>query len=174
MSVPIPQTASMRDLTRSIFAGNAVTRSREDSGSSMIEIALCLPVLLMVALGITSFGVAMNNYLLLNESSSVAARQLAISRGQTLDPCAFTSSAVYAAAPTLTKSNLTFTYTLNGTKYTGTTCSSASMTTGAAGNLVQGSTATVQVSYPCTLMIYNTNYAPNGCKLSAQTTELVQ
>ena len=48
----------------------------------MVEMALVLPVLLLVVTGILTFGLAFNNYLLLTEATSVGARTLAISRGK--------------------------------------------------------------------------------------------
>jgi Flp pilus assembly protein TadG len=145
----------------------------QEQGQAMVEMALVLPVLLLVVTGILTFGLAFNNYVMLTEATSVGARALAISRGQTTDPCATTSSAVYAAAPLLVSSKLSFTFVLNGTTYTGPSCSSGSSTTGAAGNLVQGNNAVVTVSYPCSLAVYGGNYAPS-CSLQAQMTELVQ
>jgi Flp pilus assembly protein TadG len=139
----------------------------------MVEMALILPVLLLVVTGILTFGLAFNNYILLTEATTVGARTLAISRGETTDPCATAASAVYAAAPLLTPANLSFVFVLNGTTYKGASCNSGSSTTGAAGNLKQGGNAVVTVSYPCSLGVYGANYAPN-CTLQAQVAELVQ
>ena len=146
---------------------------RGNEGSALVEFAVVLPVLLLVLTGIFTFGVAMNNYNELTEAVNTGARQLAISRGQTTDPCATTVAAVYAAAPTLKQSKLAFSFALDGTAYSGTSCSSSSTTTGAAGNLVEGQAAEVSVTYPCNLAIYGINLAPS-CTLQAQTTELVQ
>jgi Flp pilus assembly protein TadG len=148
-------------------------RGLEQDGQAMVEIALVLPVLLLVITGILTFGLAFNNYLLLTEATSVGARTLAISRGETTNPCATAASAVYAAAPMLVPADLTFTFVLNGTTYKGASCSSGSSTTGAAGNLKQGSYARVTVNYPCSLAVYGADYAP-GCSLQAQISELVQ
>ena len=155
------------------FAMNSRSRACDDNGQAMVEMALALPVLLLVLTGILTFGLAFNNYVLLTEATSIGARTLAISRGATTDPCATASSAVIAAAPLLTPANLSFTFVLNGTSYTGTSCSSGSSTTGAAANLVQGANAIVTVTYPCSLAVYGANYAPH-CSLQAQMTELVQ
>jgi Flp pilus assembly protein TadG len=151
----------------------ACLRRLEEEGQSMVETALVLPVLLLVVTGILVFGLAFNNYLMLTEATSVGARTLAISRGETTDPCATAASAIYAAAPLLVPANLSFTFVLNGVTYTGASCSSGSSTTGAAGNLVQGANAVVKVTYPCSLAVYGANYAPS-CSLQAQITELVQ
>jgi Flp pilus assembly protein TadG len=144
-----------------------------DDGQSMIEMALVLPVFLLVVTGILTFGLAFNNYIQLTEATSVGARVLAISRAETTDPCSTAATAVFAAAPTLNQSNLSFSFLLNGAPYSGITCNSTSNTTGAAGNLVQGGSATVIVSYPCTLKVFGANYAPN-CSLQTQMTEYVQ
>jgi 3-oxoacyl-(acyl-carrier-protein) synthase len=89
-----------------------------------------------------------------------------MSRGQTTDPCATAYAAVQSAAPSLTSANLSFTFSINGSSYTGTTC-----TTGAT-NMVQGVTAKVTVGYPCVLAVYGLN-AP-ACGLKATTAELIQ
>jgi Flp pilus assembly protein TadG len=154
-------------------ANNARRRARNEEGQAMVEMALALPVLLLVLTGILTFGLAFNNYVLLTEATSIGARTLAISRGATTDPCATASSAVIAAAPLLTPASLSFSFVLNGSSYTGTSCSSGSSTTGAAANLVQGANAIVTVTYPCSLAVYGANYAPH-CSLQAQMTELVQ
>jgi Flp pilus assembly protein TadG len=145
----------------------------DNEGGALVEFALVLPMLLMVFCGIFVFSIAMTNYAQLTESVNTGSRLLAISRGQTLNPCSTTASAVYAAAPSLTPSKFTFSFVLNGTTYPGATCSSSTTTSGAAGNLVQGGTASVTVTYPCNLSVWGVNYAPS-CALKAQTTELVQ
>jgi Flp pilus assembly protein TadG len=139
-----------------------------DNGSSMVEFSLCLPPLMLLMTGIFSFGIATANYGTLTNATSIAAMQLAISRGQISDPCATGSTAVYAAAPYLKPANLSFTFVLNGTSYTGTTC------TAGASNLVQGQAAQVTVTYPCSLVAYKMLNNFPTCLLTAKTSELVQ
>jgi Flp pilus assembly protein TadG len=146
---------------------------RREHGSSLIEFALCLPPLFLLMTGIFAFGITIGNYVTLTNATSVGAMQLAISRSQTLDPCATVASAIYGAAPNLKQSSLTFAFSLNGHAYNGTTCSSSSYTTGAPGNLTQGTTAQVTVTYPCSLKVYNQNNFPS-CTLTAKTAEVVQ
>ena len=170
-----PITPSPKEDRRTWFGKNrmrALLRRGED-GSSLIEFALCLPPLILLMTGIFAFGIAIGNYVMLTNATSSAAMDLAISRGNTLDPCALASAAVKAAVPTLTASSFTFSYVLNGVSYSGTSCSSSSTTTGAAGNLVQGQSATVTVSYPCTLQVYGANNF-SSCHLTAKASELVQ
>ncbi|MFZ0661083.1 MAG: TadE/TadG family type IV pilus assembly protein [Acidobacteriaceae bacterium] len=150
---------------------------RCERGSAMVEFALVLPLFLLLVTGIFSFGIALNNYLTLTDAVSVGAQYLAVSRANTTNPCADAASAIYNAAPYLNPSKLGLTFVLGGTSYgafTGaaaTTCSSGSSSTGAAGNLVQGQSAEVIATYPCTLAVYGYNFA---CNLHAQITEIVQ
>jgi Flp pilus assembly protein TadG len=145
----------------------------DESGQSLVELALALPALLLVVTGLMAFGVAFNNYMVLTDATAVGARQLTVSRGQTTDPCLTLANAVIAAAPLLTKTSLTFKVSLNGTVYSGTTCSGSS-TSGAPANMILGTNAIVTVTYPYTLNMYGLKLAATGAVLTAQTTELMQ
>ena len=148
-------------------------RTRNEGGQALVEFALVLPILLLLLTGMMMFGIALHDYLELTNAVSIGARLLAISRGQTTDPCATTATAIYQAAPLLKPASLTLTFVLNGTTYPGASCISSTTTTGAAGNLLQGTAARVTATYPCNLRVYGVNYAPS-CTMTAQTTELVQ
>lgn len=150
----------------------AAVRSHEE-GNSLVEFALVFPILMLIVTAIFTFGIAFNNYMTLTDAVGIAGRQLAISSGQTLDPCATAASAVYKAAPLLSQSNLTLSLTINGVAYSGATCASSSQSTGAPSNLQSGNDATITVTYPCNLTIWGKNYAPS-CTLSSSTTEKVQ
>ena len=140
----------------------------DETGGALVEMALCLPVLLMIFTGITSFGLALNNYIMLTNAVQIGARQLAIGRGQYTDPCSTVSTTIASASPMLKSANLTYTFNINGTIYSNkTTC------TAGAALLVEGTPVQVQVQYPCSLLIYAKNVLP-GCTLTAQTTELAQ
>ncbi len=138
-----------------------------ESGQAALETALCLPILLLVTLGLCTFGIALSNYLMLTDAVNVGARQLAISRGESTDPCSTASSSVLLAAPNLTKANLSFTYAINGNAYSGTTCKSA------AANMIQGATAKLTVTYPCSLVSFRWNFS-GACILTSSTAELIQ
>jgi len=158
---------SIRERARAILSAD------ENRGGALVEFAFTLPPLLLIVTGIWVFGFAMSNYMLLTNATTVAARQISISRGQTLDPCATAVSALTAAASTLTSSKLTYAYSFNSVAYSGTSCSSSSYSTGAPSNLVQGQPAQITVTYPCSLVVYGKNLVPT-CNLQAQMTELVQ
>lgn len=147
----------------------------EEEGASLIEFALVSTlVLLPLTTFIMTFGLFMSNQMQLINAVDVGARALAVNGGITTDPCSVASSAIIAAAPGLNGSLMTFNYSLNGSPYSGTTCSSTSVLTGAAANLASGTTATVTASYPCNLAIFGRNFMPNGCFMKASTSELVQ
>ena len=148
-------------------------RTSDEGAQALVEFAVCLPILMLIVTAIFTFGIALHNYLELTDAVSIGARLLAISRGQTTDPCATTATAVQNAAQILNTANITYKFVLNGTTYSGASCSSSSTTTGAAGNLAQGSTAQVTATYPCSLWVYGANLVPS-CTLTAQTAELVQ
>jgi Flp pilus assembly protein TadG len=145
----------------------------DEEGQSLIEAALVFPVLLLIVTGILSFGLAFNNYLMLTNAVGAGGRALAIARGNTTDPCATGATAVSQAASMLASGNISYSWNFNGASYTGSTCASSSTATGAAGNLVQGQTAQITITYPCSLALFRINLAPS-CQLTATTTELVQ
>jgi Flp pilus assembly protein TadG len=151
----------------------AWVRARDEDGQTLVEFAFVMPLLLTLVFGIIVFGIALNNYLVLTNATNISAQVLSISRGQTTDPCNTAVQAFYSAVPNLNKANLTFSFVLNGSSYSGTSCSSSSTTTGAAGNLVAGQNAQLTVTYPCNLNFFG--YTPaSGCTLTAQVSEVVQ
>jgi Flp pilus assembly protein TadG len=140
--------------------------SRDVHGSSLVETAVALPVILLLMTGIFSFSIALHQKLTLAEAVSNGGRVLASERGDT-DPCAKTTSAIYAAAPTLSQSNMTLTYTLNGvSEGTGTT--SCSGTT----NMVAGGNAEIVATYPISISVYGKSFG--SFPLTTQITEVVQ
>ncbi len=149
-------------------------------GSSAVELALTLPILLIMVTGICSIGLLLKQDIQLTDAVNTGAKYLAIERSQTLDPCALVYTTVAAAAPNLDPTQMQFQFELNSTwypsstsYYTGsaTSCSSATTDSGAAGNLIQGDLVKVVVLYPCTLFIYGTSPATK-CFINAQLSEL--
>ncbi len=134
-------------------------------GVTAIEFAIISPVLLTMLLGMFQFGTVMNNYMILTNAAAKGALTIALSRGTTT-PYTTTKSAITAAAPNLTSTNITTTVTINGTA-----CASDAACTTA---LVAGVSAVVKSTYPCNLTVMGINYAPSGCTLKAQTAQMVQ
>ncbi|MGD0628883.1 MAG: TadE family protein [Terracidiphilus sp.] len=145
-----------------------------ERGSALVEMALIMPMLLVLTTGIFVFGIAMNNYVTLTNAVSVGARTVALNAQLTTDPCAVASAAIEAAAPSLNSSKLNFSYSFNGSPYSGSSCNSSSIDTGAAGNLASGTTVTVTATYPLNLSVFGTQMSPSNAVLQATSTELVQ
>jgi Flp pilus assembly protein TadG len=156
----------LRTQPRSVDAAASKRRSllRDTRGAAAVELALTLPVFLAIAIGTLKFGLAMTQYLALNNSAAQGAMTLALSRG-TSTPFATTTTAITNAAPNLTSGSVTKTLRINGT-----TCSSDSACSTA---LVAGATASVTVSYPCDLTVLGVNFKPS-CTLSATAAQMVQ
>lgn len=142
-------------------------RTAAERGQTSVEFAMFAPVLLTILMLIAVFGIAFDHYIALTFATNAGAQQLSISRGQTTDPCATASQAVYSAAPQLSQSSLQFSMVLAGKAVSGTSCS------GSQQYLVQSQPASVTVTYPCNLQILGFNPAPN-CALTAQSTVFIQ
>jgi Flp pilus assembly protein TadG len=162
------------------FVQRARLRTGDERGQALLEMAIMLPILLLLVTGIATFGLAYSNYLSLTDAVYIAGQQLAVSRAQTTNPCSLVGTTIQAALPAgMVPGNVTITLILNGVQYgayagtAASTCSSSSNTTGAAGNLVQGQNAEIIASYPCNLSVYGHNIAPT-CNIGTQITELVQ
>src|ERR1700712_5042043 len=117
-----------RDIDRAPQLGAAIAHPAQptcpissEDGSSLVEFALTLPMFMLVVTGVLYLGIVLFNFITLTEATQFSARQMMISRGQTTDPCALFISTFYSSAPTLTHSNLTFSFSLNGTQYLSTT-----------------------------------------------------
>ncbi len=141
---------------------------RREDGQAIVEIALAMPLLLLLVTAILQFGGAYFKYLTLSDAVSDGARELALERGS-LDPCdpamkqaltssdnLLTSAMVMNAVP----SNPATTAYVTPSFSSGTTplpdyCASTSLTNGC------GSTSTVYT--------YNVNYTSSttvgGCEV---------
>jgi Flp pilus assembly protein TadG len=168
----------VRDRSRRAFAagwiGRVISRLRSEQGGSLVELALSLPILLIVLTGMVACANLFLSWFELTDGIDAGARAVALSRGNTSDPCSTAVNAVYKAAPGLLQSSLTFTITINpngGTQesYTGsaaTSCSSATL--GSTG----GGTVEVSATYPVPLTAYG--IGNKSVSLPAATTELIQ
>ncbi len=158
-------------------------RVRHERGQAMVEFAAIVPLLCFLILGMITFGFSMYNYLEMTNGVTSGAQALAISRGQTTNPCTTVTAPYFAATPNLITSKSLFTITItstSGTVYTlatntaSPTCSASSTTAAPASDLTQGATATVTVTYPCNLNVFGVNFAPSTCVMTAKTAESVQ
>lgn len=154
---------------RAFFAG--------ESGNALMEAAFTFPLLLLLVTGLTWFGLAMKNYLVLTNAVTAGAEQVAVSRGQTTDPCALAVTTVDAAASGLTTSSLSFTLSLNGTSFGPSSGSSFSCGTSsdltAFQNSDGGTPAVLTVTYPVNIPLYGWG-ATHQVTLSATMSEIIQ
>ncbi len=133
--------------------------------------AVTLPIVFMLLTGVFSLAVALSQKLELAEAVSNGGRVLAVDRGDT-DPCTTTTTAIDNAAPTLTASKITLSYTLDGNSY-GSGVTSCPGTGGTANSyMIAGQTATVTASYPCLLTVFGSSMM--SCTLSTEVSEEIQ
>lgn len=142
-----------------------VSRRRRERGSALVETAVVMPVLLFVMLGIAEFGVAFRNYLLLSDAVRTSGRQLAVSRGQTTNPCQAAVNRLYSSAVGLAQGQIGVTIRVNNTNYSSGTCPNVALT--------GGNEARVIATYPCSLEVMGVDFAPS-CVLSSETTVRVE
>jgi Flp pilus assembly protein TadG len=143
----------------------------QSEGSALVEMGIALPVVLLLMTGIFSFSVALYQKLQLAESVSNAGRILAVDRGDS-DPCQTATSAIYAAAPGLSKSNISLTYVLGGVNYGAGVTSCPGLSGSANANMSAGGSAQIVATYPCSLQVYGVGYA--SCSMASRITEVVQ
>ena len=73
---------------------------RNERGQTMTELAMVLPILVVLILGIAQFGIAFNNYVTLTDAARAAARKGAVSRNSS-SPTSDCQNAGYAAGGNL-------------------------------------------------------------------------
>ena len=163
--------------------------SAHDEGGALVEMALVVPIMLTLITGMASFGIALNNYLLLSHASAVGARYIAVnqgnfSNGAATNLCAMAATQIQAAAAGIAASQLSYSITLTpsasgtATTYTssnGTSSfgSGSACATGGAANMGSGGgIVTVSVSHPVSpFVVFWNNRSLN---LNATTTEVIQ
>lgn len=147
----------------------------DSSGQALIEFALISPLILMLAVGIAVFGIGLNEDLVLTNATEVAAQYLAISRGQTNDPCLTLNDATVNAAADLTPANLTFTLSLNGVSsgsFSGQAAGGAAICASMKSDMVEGANETVTVTYPYTASFIN--FGTKSYTLTASVQEVIE
>lgn len=144
---------------------------RDDGGANLVEMGLMIPVALLTLSGIIAVIVYLNNQLELENATSIAGEYLSLNRGTSLaaDPCATFVGAFAQVSPAFDGTQLGYSILFSGssTPYTGTTCKPA------ATYMTQNATATITVTYPCSLAVYGANLVP-GCTLTYTIAEIIQ
>ena len=140
-----------------------------EHGSMLVEVAIAMPLLLLVFTGIFDFGIAYYDQLTLTQAVGTGAQYLQEIRTSTSNPCADTLTAIQNAAPTLAPGKIAIAITMNGTSEpsSGTPTTNLSRS-GAQSYLVQQTPVVVTATYPCSLPIVFTRGSTwiSTCQLS--------
>ena len=129
--------------------GPRLTAIRSEQGVAMVEIALTLPLMVVLITVIWQLGLLLSQQTTLTYAATIGAQALMVDRTSTSnDPCADTFNAIKGAAPTLISANISMTISMNNnTSITQKSCS------GKQTQLVQGGPVTVQATYPYSFSI---------------------
>lgn len=164
-------TGFSQEAFRLLFSG-------KEEGGALVEFAVVLPMMMVLITGMFSFGVVLNNYMVLTTSIGNGSRALALSRGQTTpalaasDPCAYAVQVAQSSGPALNPKGMSFNIswtTINSagtsvtTKYTNS-CPGLSMN--------QGDTVQVSGSYAVNMLIFGVK--PGALNMTASAAELVE
>ncbi len=145
--------------------------SSGEEGTSLVEFAIVLPLLMTILTGGASFCMALYSFQQLGYAGSNAAQLLAAEQGLITDPCATTASTVTAALPNWTPSKITYTVTItdsSGAAHTfGPTAGSSFSCTSGAADMAANEPVTVQVSYQYTWFPI-LSYSPSSSLTSSE------
>jgi Flp pilus assembly protein TadG len=159
-----------------------------EEGSTLVEMAFVLPIMLIILTGVFSFGIILNQYLVLTNSVNNGARAFAMSAGQdgstsmmnSGDPCKYAASTIQTGSSNLAASNLNLTITYGS--YSGSPSGTAAVTTytGTASSWPSCSGlkmygydyVTIQATYPVTPLLFGR--VSSAMNLTSSSTELVQ
>jgi Flp pilus assembly protein TadG len=139
-------------------------RLRTDEGVAMVEFALVLPVLLALVTGILQFGLMFNQYISLTDAARAGAREIALSRGQSVNPCTTEETTLENNEPTLHLTSANFS--------PAPTFSNPADTCNNAVNWNQGDTVTFYIQTPYTFHVYGINLGT--VTLKAQVTDSIE
>ena len=137
---------------------------RREDGQGLVEFALVLPILLMVATGIASFGIVFYRYITLTDAVRAGARTLSLGRGLT-DPCTpAVNETVQSAIDVNLQSSQVKTFANNNPG----SCNGNDGT-----DWIQGNQATVSASIPYSLNIFGV-ISINSGTLTASATDAIE
>jgi Flp pilus assembly protein TadG len=144
----------------------------ENEGSALLEFAFVVPMMFGLIVGMFSFGLALNQYIVLTDAVGAGARALAMARGQTspslaeTDPCAYAVQVANADASSLATGSITYgiTWTSDGT--------TNSYTNSCPGiTLNSQDVVKMTATYPVSIFLWRSS---NALNLHAHTAQLVQ
>jgi Flp pilus assembly protein TadG len=175
LSIQYDRKATYNKSMESVSILELITSGND--GGSLVEFALSLPLMMMLITGMFTFGLSVNNYMVLTTGVGGAARALALSRGQTSpalaasDPCQFAVNVGQASATTI-QGGITWQIIWTTTNSSGSQVSTTYSNSCAGLALNSGDTVQVKGTHPYSIQMYG--WLPQSFNMSAQTSELVQ
>lgn len=152
--------------------------SRSDEGGALVEFALVLPMMMVLITGMFSFGMVLNNYMVLTTSIGNGSRALALSRGQTTpalaasDPCAYAVQVAQTSGPMLNPKGMSFNVAWTTTSSAGVTTTTKYTNSCPGLSLNQGDTVQVSGSYPVNIFLYG--WKPAALNMTSAASDLVE
>jgi Flp pilus assembly protein TadG len=144
---------------------------RREDGQALVEFALVLPILLMLATAITSFGLVFYHYITIEDAVRSGARTLSLGRGSSApspnDPCSLAMNETVNSAIDAGLTNNNVHLIIAGTPAAGP-CS------GTGPEWIQGNQVTVTATVPCTINIIGLNLTCPGGKITATATDAIE
>jgi Flp pilus assembly protein TadG len=122
---------------------------RED-GQSIVELAISLPLLLLILTAILQFGLMLNKAITLNDAVRTGARTLSIYGGTTTDPC---DNAITATVNSATNVGLTASQ-VSVSLPSGDTCGTGTYPSRSGASVNEGDTGTVSATYPYSFTVF--------------------
>lgn len=162
----------LASIARSRFA------KRSDEGGALVEFAVVLPMMMLLITGMFSFGVVLNNYMVLTTSIGNGSRALALSRGQTSptlaasDPCAYAVQVAETSGPSLNSKGMSFNIAWTTTNSSGATTTTNYTNSCPGMSLNQGDTVQVSGNYAVNIFLYG--WKPAALNMTAAAADLVE
>ena len=108
MNIPRGITRQALRLAQRLMRAKCV---KGEEGTSLVELAISLPIMLMLLTGAASFSLAFYSLQQLGNATTTGAQLVAANQGLVSDPCETAAAAVESALPNWTTTKLTFTMT---------------------------------------------------------------
>jgi Flp pilus assembly protein TadG len=152
-------------------------------GGPLVELALVVPIFMIMILGMFSLGLMLNNYMVLTNVVGTSARNLALSRDITAaasDPCTYSITQAISNSPSLNLSAVTWTVTWTKFDSSGNALTPSTYTSSSAGTvpscssqkITQGDNVAISAKYP--VVFYQYGVSPTSMNLTARSAELMQ
>ena len=151
---------------------------RSSDGGSLVEFALVLPMMMVLITGMFSFGMVLNNFMVLTTSTGNGSRAFALSRGQTSpalaasDPCAYAVQVAETSGPSLNPKGMTFNFAWTTTNSSGVTTTTKYTNSCPGLSLNQGDTVQMSGSYATSVFLYG--WKPGALNMVASASDLVE